>query len=70
MDALDVAVLAGNGRQRVRLSGADAMKHAGVFDGDLTKTMYKSELVKAFESKTEDPVYGQRDREGSHRRRH
>ena len=42
-----------------------AMKHAGVFDGDLTKTMYKSELVKAFESKTEDPVYGQRDREGS-----
>jgi ADP-Ribosyltransferase in polyvalent proteins len=42
-----------------------AMKQAGVFDGDLTKTMYKSELVKAFESKTEDPVYGQRDREGS-----
>lgn len=36
-----------------------AMQDAGVFEGDLAKPIYKSELVKLFESKTENPVYEQ-----------
>jgi hypothetical protein len=40
----------------------DAFERAGVFNGDLTQTMYKSELFKSFESKTPDPVYKQDDK--------
>lgn len=38
----------------------EALTAAGVFDGDLTQTAYRSELIKDFESKTEDPVYNQK----------
>ena len=34
---------------------ADALEKAGVFDGDQSRTMYKSELIRAFEKATEDP---------------
>lgn len=38
----------------------EALTLAGVFDGDLTQTAYRSELIKDFESKTADPVYNQK----------
>lgn len=38
----------------------EALTLAGVFDGDLTQTAYRSELIRDFESKTADPVYNQK----------
>lgn len=37
-----------------------AMRDAGVFEGDQGQNLYKSELVKAFEGKTENPEYEQK----------
>lgn len=36
-----------------------ALQAAGVFEGRATDTLYKSDLIKEFENKTEAPVYGQ-----------
>lgn len=37
----------------------DALAEAGLFDGDQSRTMYKSELAAAYAAATEAPVYGQ-----------